>query len=134
MERMGTRKRCRLYYNGCGQRVAISWDGDASRAPKLHVEYEPRDGPRDRLGQEDPFKAFNDLSWAEGQLSENITLYTTTEGGASLPQGDEGFIVDYESGLRTPVRLSVRGGAWIGDFHANLGGPASLGTDAHNVF
>ena len=88
----------------------------------------------DNVGVEPLFTAYNDLSWAEGQLSENITLYTSDEGSGEPPQGSSGLLVDYETGQDTAVTLSVTGGTWIGPVHAAQGSLSESGTDAHDVF
>ena len=98
---------------GAGNRTAVSWDGDAKRAPSLYVEYEVEDDSTQTLGEDEPFMAYNDLSWTLGQLSENITLYTTESGDSELPEGHQGELVDYATGLLTPVVLEVVGGNWI---------------------
>ena len=121
---------------GAGNRVAVSWDKNAGAGgvPKLHVEYKVEEDPVVTLGPTDPFKAFNDLSWAQGQVSENITRYTTATGGAELPEGTGGLLVDYATGEFAPVTLEVVGGHWNGEVHATLGGRPAVGTDAFGVF
>ena len=80
------------------------------------------------------FVAYNDFSWGEGQLSENITLYTSEGGVGVPPEGDEGALVDYETGLFVPAVLEVEGGAWDGDKHIKLGALSDPGTPAHDLF
>ena len=90
------------------------------------------------------FEAYNDFSWAVGQLSGNITLYTSGNGAGIPPQGDEGFLVDYFTGLSVSANLHVSGGSWNGGIgvpvnrpqsnHTLLGGPANPGTEAFEVF
>ncbi|MBN1673364.1 MAG: fibronectin type III domain-containing protein, partial [Kiritimatiellae bacterium] len=74
------------------------------------------------------FTAYNDLAWFAGQPSANITTYTTTNEAAGRVRS--GLLLDYASGRRTDVRLTVDGG--LGVFDQGLH-PAS-GTDAHGVF
>ncbi|MBN1674321.1 MAG: chitobiase/beta-hexosaminidase C-terminal domain-containing protein, partial [Kiritimatiellae bacterium] len=62
------------------------------------VTIEDDDGP------ELLFTAYNDLMWASGQLSANITLYTAYTGGG-LP--GSGHLVDYASGTNVSVTLGV---------------------------
>ena len=81
-----------------------------------------------------PFMAYNDLSWGNGQLEANITRYTTASGVGVPPQGDQGPLVDYDSGLPMAATLSVTGGTWNGEGHARLGGPSILGTEAYDEF
>ena len=102
-------------FSGTGRRTAESWDGKASSAPLLWVEYSV-----DEVLKE-PFIAYNDLSWDSGQLTMNITRYTTDEGTGIPPDGSEGSLVDYESGDVLPVQLRVDGGRWNGPIHAAVG-------------
>ena len=80
---------------------------------------------RDSLGLTDPtpatiqitvqgsggggFTAYNDLAWGTGQLSSNITTITSPNGGSGLPSS--GQLLDFGTGLPTPVSLTVTGGA-----------------------
>jgi hypothetical protein len=81
------------------------------------------------------FTAYNDLAWASGQLTSNITTITSPNGGSGLPSS--GQLVDFATGLPTPVSLTltVSGGTFNGTSHATTwtGGPAA-GTDAFNLF
>ena len=85
-----------------------------------------------RAGRE--LAAYNDFSWAEGQLSDNITLYTTEAGAGTPPQGSHGFLVDHSTGQPTLIRLAVLGGLWNGGNHTRQGALADAGTDAYEVF
>ncbi|MBN1672140.1 MAG: chitobiase/beta-hexosaminidase C-terminal domain-containing protein [Kiritimatiellae bacterium] len=98
------------------------------------VFYPPTPGSRNVSGPIPVFAAYNDLSWGTGQTQRNITLYTTPEGGAVLPQGDSGPLVDCQTGELTPVTLTVAGGSWIGGAHAEQGALSAPGTDAYAVF
>ncbi len=78
------------------------------------------------------FIAFNDLSWAAGQMDDRITVHTTADGGGGGSGGGE--LLDYESGLPTGIRLEITGGLWNGGTHATQGRSADSGTDAAAVF
>ena len=78
--------------------------------------------------------AYNDFSWSEGELRQNITRYTTASGEAASSEGAGGNLVDYRTGLETAITLTVEGGSWNGKNHAALGGLSAPGTDAHEVF
>ena len=80
------------------------------------------------------FVAYNDLSWDSGQLTMNITRYTTDEGTGIPPDGSEGSLVDYESGDVLPVQLRVDGGRWNGPIHAAVGSSVLPQTDAYEIF
>ena len=112
---------------GTGRRTAESWDGDKNAAPVLHVEY----GVSSHSGA---FIAFNDFSWGPGQLQENITLYTTSAGPGSPPQGSSGMLIDYQTGSSVPIVMEVVGGSWNGNVHASLGGMPLAGTDGYEIF
>ena len=114
--------------SGRGARVGVSYDGHAEQAPKLLIQYKPEQV------QEDFFEAYNDLSWLPGQLEENITLYTTDTGDGLPPEGSSGRLLDYRTGLVTPVTLRVEGGLWDGAAHATKGMAPKVATDAHDVF
>ena len=79
------------------------------------------------------FVAYNDLSWAPGQLSSNITRYTTPAGTGQRPDGSSGPLVDYKTGQPVPALLSVTGGRRL-LLHASLGNPPRPHTDAYTVF
>ena len=81
-----------------------------------------------------PFLSFNDLSWRTGQRTKNITRFTTPSGSGELPRGNSGALVDFTTGERLPVTLTVSGGDWMGDRHASQGAPAARGTDAAEIF
>ena len=70
-----------------------------------------------------PFAAYNDLAWAEGQRSLNITTYTRGEGGA---------LKNYADGATLGATLTLNMG---GDFTGpTMGAEPAAGTDAANVF
>ncbi|MBN1673995.1 MAG: hypothetical protein JXR37_23295 [Kiritimatiellae bacterium] len=69
--------------------------GDSPYAGRVSATTPP-DGPAP------DFEAYNDLAWAAGQLSANITTHTA---------GDRGIRVDYVSGRQTPVTLAIAGPA-----------------------
>ncbi|MBN1669646.1 MAG: lamin tail domain-containing protein [Kiritimatiellae bacterium] len=69
------------------------------------------------------FTAYNDLAWASGQLSANITTHTRSQ---------TGFLVDYDTGRQTAVTLAVNSGG--SSTVPDRGAPASAGTDADTVF
>ncbi|MBN1673844.1 MAG: lamin tail domain-containing protein [Kiritimatiellae bacterium] len=70
-----------------------------------------------------PFVAYNDLCWASGQLSANITTFG---------RGQSGNLIDYASGQESGVRLAVGTGG-SGPYAAQ-GADAAAGTDAASVF
>ena len=117
-----------IFFIGEGRRTAEAYDLCTSSAPLLHVEY----FSQENLSRD--FIAYNDLSWSLGQLSENITRYTTEEGAGVPPDGSRGTLIDFGSGETVPVLLEVTGGLWDGRRHPNFGRPASVGTDAHILF
>jgi hypothetical protein len=78
------------------------------------------------------FVAYNDLAWATGQLTSNITTITSPNGGSGLPSS--GQLIDYATGLSTPVTLTVTGGSFSGDSQAGHGANPVSGTDAHSLF
>ena len=80
------------------------------------------------------FTAYNDLSWAPGQLNANITRYTTESGNGTPPEGSAGFLVDHASGAKVHAQIMVSQGGWSGNIHANQGGLSQVGTDAHGFF
>ncbi|MBN1671441.1 MAG: chitobiase/beta-hexosaminidase C-terminal domain-containing protein, partial [Kiritimatiellae bacterium] len=72
-----------------------------------------------------PFAAYNDLAWFPGQLSANITTYTSGEGGV---------LVNYADGTEvSDVRFQVSGGA-VGPSYETQGANGAAGTDADGVF
>ena len=81
-----------------------------------------------------PFVAYNDLSWVDGQLSRNITLYTTDHGVGTPPEGSHGQLVDYQTGVFVSAMLTVEGGNWNGGNHTKQGSLSEIGTDGHKVF
>ena len=80
------------------------------------------------------FEAYNDLSWAEGQRSENITLFTTANTIATSPMGSRGHLVDFRTGKPIPPVLDVAGGFWNGANHASKGGISQPGTPGQEQF
>ena len=78
------------------------------------------------------FTAYNDLAWGTGQLTTNITTITSPNGGSGL--ASSGQLLDFATGLPTPVSLTVTGGSFIGDAQAAHGAEPSPGTDAHALF
>ena len=112
---------------GKGRRTAASYNGDEQGAPKLTVEYTFHQ-------DEGGFEAYNDLSWAPGQLAQNITLFTTSAGPSAPPFGNQGMLVDYATGTHTPVTLSVEGGNWNSAAHTEIGALSSVGTDGYGTF
>jgi len=77
--------------------------------------------------------AYNDLSWATGQRTANITRYTTDAGSGTPPEGSSGSLVDFATGTDIGVNLSVAGGIWS-ESQAGFGADALPGTDAHGAF
>ena len=112
---------------GNGRRVAVAYDSDPAGAPELALEYALPSNANE-------FEAYNDLSWADGQLSENITRFTTAAGPSVPPFDSSGALIDYETGLPTTVSLSVTGGSWNEAIHTTLGALSDPGTDAYNTF
>ena len=84
------------------------------------------------LDNDSLFKAYNDLSWNSGQISANITRFTTEEGIGNPPQGSSGLLVDYATGKPTSVTLTVGGGNWNGTTHTLQGALSEPGTEAYN--
>ena len=78
------------------------------------------------------FRAFNDLAWGRTQLTENITLISSPNGGSAMPS--TGALIDHESGDATEVTLTVAGGRFNGGGHAYDGENAPVGTDAGDLF
>ena len=78
------------------------------------------------------FTAYNDLAWGTGQLTSNITTITSPNGGSGLDSS--GQLLDYGTGLPTPVSLTVAGGSFNGGSHAGHGANPASGTDAHALF
>jgi len=67
---------------------------------------------RGHLPSDIAFTAYNDLSWGKGQLSRNITRYTTATGDGNPPDGSAGPLVDFETGATLSGTLTVTGGGW----------------------
>ena len=106
-------------------------DGGSPAPPKYYVNALCVEAViDDRL----PFVAYNDFSWAEGQLNENITRYTMDNGSGDTPSGSSGLLIDHASGRLTSATLTVRGGAWIKDVHSSFGALSQEGTDAYEHF
>lgn len=80
------------------------------------------------------FLSYNDLSWGVDQIFQNISRITTDEGMGIPPDGDQGHLVDYFTGVQSPYLLQVRGGSWDGDKHTTFGQISDPGTDAHAIF
>jgi uncharacterized repeat protein (TIGR02059 family) len=78
------------------------------------------------------FTAYNDLAWGVGQLNSNITTITSPNGTSGLPSS--GQLIDFSTGLPTPVILAVTGGSYNGTSQANHGADPAVGTDAHGIF
>ena len=112
-------------------RSGADTDGDGwPDALELARGTDPTD-PGDPFEGASVFVAYNDLSWADGQLAAKITQITTDSGAAAT---NTGLLVNYFSGAETAIRLTVTGGAWNGAGHASLGTNARAGTDAARVF
>jgi len=69
------------------------------------------------------FTAYNDLAWADGQSSANITTCTRQQSG---------LLTDYLTGTLLPVRLTVNGGR--GPYPTTQGAGPAAGTPADRVF
>lgn len=79
------------------------------------------------------WKAYNDLSWTNGQLDVNITTYTTTNGNTVATTN--GALVEFTTGTNLAAQIAVSGGGWNAGSHALLqGADGATGTDAYNVF
>jgi len=76
------------------------------------------------------FTAYNDLAWGTGQLETHITTFTSPNGGSGLPSS--GQLVDFSTGLPTPVSLAVTGGEFL-DINATQGANPTTG-DAFTLF
>ena len=111
---------------GAGTHQAtLHFTTDDVNTPTMDVPVTLTVTPADNLW----FIAYNDLCWSSGQISQNITTFTTTNGTTGYAHS--GPLVDYRTGLTNGVRVEVQGGSGL-----NTGGgvhPAN-GTDAHNVF
>ena len=66
----------------------------------------------------DGFAAYNDLAWKTGQLEGNTTHITSPNGGSTL--ASTGDLLDFATGDDTGVNLTVTGGTFNGDSHADL--------------
>ena len=77
------------------------------------------------------FTAYNDLAWGTGQLEMNITKITSPVGGSGLPSS--GQLLDFATGLPTPVSLAVTGGEYDGTNNATQGANPVVG-DALTLF
>ncbi|MCZ6799289.1 MAG: FG-GAP-like repeat-containing protein, partial [Nitrospirae bacterium] len=77
------------------------------------------------------FTAYNDLAWGTGQLTTNITTFSSPNGGSGLPS--TGQLVDFTTGIPTPVTLTVVGGTFNGGSHATQGADPTTG-DAFAIF
>ncbi|MDZ7725164.1 MAG: InlB B-repeat-containing protein [candidate division KSB1 bacterium] len=76
----------------------------------------------------------NRSDWVElnSQSENNITKITSPNGNSGLP--GTGNLLDYESGTRTSVTLTVKGGTYNPEKHAMLGADPATGTDAWDIF
>lgn len=70
------------------------------------------------------FTAFNDCSWSIGQTNSNITVYS---------KDDTGFLIDYITGVVSPVTIAITGGS-VAQGTVTQGSNANSGTDAYGVF
>jgi len=77
----------------------------------------------------DAFTAYNDLGWFTGQITNRITTFTTTNGTPGAVSA--GLLVDYATGLDTPVTLTVTG---VHVTYSNQGAQPVAATDAGRVF
>ena len=93
-----------------------------------------REGEIHIVEESSPFEAYNDLSWGQGQLARNITLYTTDHGQGRPIMGSSGRLIDHASGEDLPVVLTVEGGSWDGVNHVTQGATSVFDTDAYDVF
>ena len=89
---------------------------------------------RDRCegGEGVAFSAYNDLAWAAGQRSQNLTTITSPNGGSGLPSTGE--LIDHDTGIGTGIFLAIDGGIFNGGGHAFDGGDPPAGSDAFDVF
>ena len=113
---------------GTGRRTAESADKAEGTGPKLIIEYLPAE-PELRT-----VVSYNDLSWAPGQMIDNITRYTTDAGLGNPPETSQGLLLDYATGERLPISLSIQGGVWDGAVHAARGALSIEDTDAYIRF
>lgn len=70
------------------------------------------------------FTAYNDFSWASGQLSSNITLYEKDQSG---------FLKKYATGQAVPVSLALVGGGLV-EVNRTQGAIASSNTEGYALF
>ena len=80
------------------------------------------------------FLAYNDLSWGEGQTTQNITRFTTDAGAGAPPDGSRGALVDFVTGKPTSATVEIKGGHWDGDKQTTYGALSDAGTDGYRVF
>ena len=116
-----------------GEIVLTVTDGGSARPPKFYANALKVSAglPSEEIA---PFTAYNDLSWGEGQLSKNITRYTTDNVLGVSPEGFSGPLTDYLSGEQLPISVTVTGGFWNQTVHSIIGEGSNSGTDAHTVF
>ncbi len=78
------------------------------------------------------FMAYNDFGWKPGQSADRITTHTTADGGGGGDGG--GPLVDFATGQPSSITLSIAGGAFFGEWQADLGRLSEPGTDAYGLF
>ncbi|MBN1671303.1 MAG: lamin tail domain-containing protein [Kiritimatiellae bacterium] len=103
--------------------LALSTDDPAT--PSIQIPVTLNVTPADDLW----FVAYNDMAWFSGQINDNITTYTITNGYASGV--NSGQLVDYRTGDPVGVSVLIQGGSGVSETQGLH--PAS-GTDAFNVF
>ncbi len=77
------------------------------------------------------FTAYNDLAWGPGQRQHNITMITSPNGGSGLPSSGE--LIDFHTGQRTGVTLTVAGGEFDPANHIEASGEPRRG-EALRIF
>jgi hypothetical protein len=75
--------------------------------------------------------SYNDLAWGTGQLTTNITTFTSPAGGSGL--FSTGQLRDFANGNPTAVTLTVTGGTYNGGDQATQGADPTTG-DAFDIF
>jgi len=103
---------------------------DLATSPNLAVAL-TNQGVTNNTAASSGFTAYNDLAWGTGQLEMNITKITSPVGGSGLPSS--GQLLDFATGLPTPVSLAVTGGEYDGTNNATQGANPVVG-DALTLF
>ena len=95
----------------------------------------PVEEPGETRSTENGFTAYNDLAWGTGQLTNNITTITSPKGKGASGLPSSGQLLNFATGVPTPVSLTVTGGRLCQKCpnRARTKQPKP-GTDAHSLF